>query len=296
MKQFLKLFQIVSIFILLLPSLVFAEIRNYGVDVAIEETNAFVKIFITFEKVEQKNFEMFFNGKIYNFNATSTANQINCKVLSEKISKINCNFVLKEDKKTIGFNFETKDLIAKIGNVFYFNGDFSVWQDIKEAFIVVRLPEGYVLSEESSILPKDAIITSDERGRRIVVVWRLNDIKASQPLKFQLAFEPTFFFLPILRLGAIVGIFLASILLIYLKRIRKPEEVVLSVLDEYERKVFEIIRKKKQVRQRRVVQETNFSKAKVSRIVKNLENRGLIEVEKVGRTNILKLKKKFFSL
>ena len=293
MKHFLKLFQIVSIFLLMFPNFALAQIRNYGVDVTIEESKSIVKISITFENPEQRNFEMFSAGKILNFNATSTADQINCKVSSNKISKIACDFVLKEDKKTIGLNFETKDLITKIENVFYFNGDFSVWEDIKEAFIVVRLPEGYVLSEKSSILPKDAIITSDEKGRRIVIVWRLNDVSASQPLKFQLAFEPTFFISPFLRLAAIFGLFSFSFLFIYLRKIKKPADVILSVLDEYERKVFEIVRKEKQVRQRKIVNETNFSKAKVSRIVKNLEKRGLIEVEKRGRTNILRIKKRF---
>jgi uncharacterized membrane protein len=46
------------------------------------------------------------------------------------------------------------------------------------------------------------------------------------------------------------------------------------------------------VNQRKVVQETNLSKAKVSRVVKSLEERGLIEVERLGRTNKLKARKK----
>ena len=79
------------------------------------------------------------------------------------------------------------------------------------------------------------------------------------------------------------------------KRIKKPAEVIISVLDDYEKRVINIINAAGgEVNQRKVVQETNLSKAKVSRVVKNLQNRGLITVERIGRTNKLKLAKKKF--
>ena len=48
--------------------------------------------------------------------------------------------------------------------------------------------------------------------------------------------------------------------------------------------------------QRKIVQETNLSKAKVSRVVKSLVERGVIEVERIGRTNKLKILKKKFMM
>jgi uncharacterized membrane protein len=51
-----------------------------------------------------------------------------------------------------------------------------------------------------------------------------------------------------------------------------------------------------EINQRKVVQETNLSKAKVSRVVKTLAERGLIEIKRSGRTNKLKMvKKKIFT-
>jgi len=51
--------------------------------------------------------------------------------------------------------------------------------------------------------------------------------------------------------------------------------------------------KKEKVDQRKIVSESGFSKAKVSRIIQNLVGRGVVESERIGRKNIIKLKKHF---
>jgi len=59
--------------------------------------------------------------------------------------------------------------------------------------------------------------------------------------------------------------------------------------------VIDIIRKekKKQIDQRRIVNLSAFSKAKISRIIRSLEERGIVESERIGRRNKISLKKKF---
>ncbi|MBI4896125.1 MAG: hypothetical protein HY832_01095 [Candidatus Aenigmarchaeota archaeon] len=64
----------------------------------------------------------------------------------------------------------------------------------------------------------------------------------------------------------------------------------MPILTEHERKVLEIVIRDKKVDQRKVVKETDFSKAKVSRIVQDLLLRGVLEKVRKGRTNILTLK------
>jgi len=64
------------------------------------------------------------------------------------------------------------------------------------------------------------------------------------------------------------------------------------LLDKDEKKVLEIILREKEIIQRKIVSSTNLSKTKVSRIISRLKERGIIEVEKRGRTNLIKLKKK----
>jgi uncharacterized membrane protein len=84
---------------------------------------------------------------------------------------------------------------------------------------------------------------------------------------------------------------------IYIRHFRKPQKFILSVLDDYERKIMDLIIASEGVTdQKKIVKDTNLSKAKVSRVVKSLVERGLIEVERIGRRNKLKLIKKKFSI
>ncbi len=292
-----KIFIAFFLLLIFLSNLSFAQIRNYGVDIDIDKNGeAITKITITFAEIENE-FNAVFPVNIKNLKAESTAGNIDCQVISEKVSQINCKFNLTEEKKTIKLEFLTNDFVSKIEDTFYFNADLSIWKDINEAFIAIRLPEGFVLSKNITINPANAIITSDERGRRIVIVWRFNNIESNSPLTFQLAYESTFkeFVFPWQIIPIIVVITFIISFLIY-RRLRKPEELILSVLDEYERKVMEIVRNAKEIRQKKIVQQTNLSKAKVSRVIKSLQERGLVEVEKRGRTNLIRLGKKKFRI
>jgi uncharacterized membrane protein len=59
--------------------------------------------------------------------------------------------------------------------------------------------------------------------------------------------------------------------------------------------IVDIIKKenKEEVDQRRIVGESGFSKAKVSRIIQSLEERGVVESERIGRKNKIRLIRRF---
>ena len=67
---------------------------------------------------------------------------------------------------------------------------------------------------------------------------------------------------------------------------------ILPILTDSERRVMEILlREKKGVDQRKIVKETEFSKAKISRVIQDLSDRGLVERTRKGRTNIINVKR-----
>jgi len=78
--------------------------------------------------------------------------------------------------------------------------------------------------------------------------------------------------------------------------VSRKSELILSVLNEAERIVIDIVRKqgKDKVDQRKIVAQSGFSKAKVSRIIQSLESRGVVSVEKMGRKNRITLRKLSF--
>ncbi|MCS7123067.1 MAG: winged helix-turn-helix transcriptional regulator, partial [Candidatus Aenigmarchaeota archaeon] len=65
-----------------------------------------------------------------------------------------------------------------------------------------------------------------------------------------------------------------------------------EVLDPDEKKIYEIVQKEGKIKQNRLVELTGFSKVKVSRVVKSLKDKKLINVEKLGKTNLISLRKK----
>lgn len=289
----MKPFQIVSFLVAIvsLSQLSLGRVSNYVVDVSLDESgNSAVKIFITFERLETY-FKFFFPFKISGLDHSTTGNWIDCKLTQNEVSEIECWFELKEDGKSIRLNFESLDLVSKLNETYYFMGDFSIWENINESSVVVRLPEGFILLGEEKIHPQDATTTSD--GRRIIVIWDRKDVSSTQSLKFQLAYESTLkeFVIPWHIIFIISLIVIFAFVFIW-RRVRKPEEVILSVLDEYERKIVELIKTAGEIKQKRIVQRTNLSKAKVSRVIKSLQERGLIEVRRIGRTNLIRIAKK----
>jgi uncharacterized membrane protein len=140
-------------------------------------------------------------------------------------------------------------------------------------------------------------------GRNILVYWELENVSSLQPLAFQVYYQS----LEVERKeGYSIYVFLAVVVLVLIaavigfrrskisKRMVKPEKVVLKVLDKYERNIFEVVKKSGSIKQGKIVELTGLSKAKVSRVVRSLEERGLLKTERRGRTKIVKLKRKLF--
>lgn len=87
----------------------------------------------------------------------------------------------------------------------------------------------------------------------------------------------------------IAGIVLLSVIfLIFAKHFyfKKPKSIELS-----DNTVLSIIQGKKECLQSDIVEKTGFSEAKVSLIIKSLIEQGKIQKQKVGRNNVLSLKK-----
>lgn len=288
----MKLFATVSfISFILLSSIAFAQISYYGIDNNLDTSGkSHITLTIIFSDMNDKlSFNVF--GRIENFTVTKNAK---CTIKILEVSLIDCNLSLTKDNNTVKIGFETNDFVKTAENKLYFNGDFSLGKNINESVCLVKLPEGMAVLN-NTIFPKDANTITD--GRRIGVVWSISNVSSGQTLEFQLTYEPVekASFFQLQQIVIIVSIVAFVVAFFTYGRMRKPKEVILSVLDDYEKKVIDIITSSGgEVNQKKVVQETNLSKAKVSRIVKDLVARGLIEVQRLGRTNKLKIVKKKF--
>jgi len=274
-----------------------AQVSYYSVDSVINQGgNADVKMTITFSEV-LKTFNFVFFGQIKSFQAVSNAGPVECNVNSVAVTNVNCDLLLTPDKRNLEIQFTTNDLVKDLKNTFFFNGDFGINKNIDSAFISVKLPEGMVLGSNNQTfptLPTGYQILSD--GKRIILTWSLANITTDLPFKFQLSYEPTSLISNITNywmyfaVGVAVTAFGAFVVI---RKLRKPKDVILSVLDNFEKMILDaIVKAGGNVNQKKVVMETGLSKAKVSRVIKSLVNRGIVESERRGRTNIIRLVKK----
>lgn len=296
-----KVFLFTIIFFLIFLRTSFAQVQYYGVESYIDGRRSNVKITITFSE-PREDFIFAIKGRVENLVAKTLGESIECKEKVSGITLISCKLNLTKERRTIEISFETEDFVKDLDGKFIFIADLSLGENISSTFVSVKLPEGMALVSEEipgRVFPENSSILSD--GRHIIVTWKMDEIPKTQPLIFQIIYEPISkqaFSIPIFYLISFgIGIFLISFLIFYFSYLKKPKELVLSVLDDFEKRVLNcIIEAGGEIKQKRIVNETNLSKAKVSRIVKNLEKRGLIEVKRLGRSNLLKLVKKKLEL
>lgn len=91
-------------------------------------------------------------------------------------------------------------------------------------------------------------------------------------------------------ISMVAGLFLGALALLLVFRLKKDDSVPVFVLTEDERKLVQAL-KNGEDRQERLPEVTNFSRPKVTRLVMDLESKGIIFREKKGKTYKIKLDK-----
>ncbi|MCC5994522.1 MAG: winged helix-turn-helix transcriptional regulator [Candidatus Aenigmarchaeota archaeon] len=266
----------------------FARIDYFGIDAQIlDDNNASIKF--TIHRTTEFSFR--FYGNIRNISSN-----VNCVVEGELIS---CK---SENATAINIQI-LSDVVAKAGNTYNFNIQLELKDDVTRVTSLVTLPVGMIIKDESEIFPSGYRTLSN--GRNILVYWELENVSRTQPLGFRVKYQSIqpspeifnrFYFLILLLI--IVLFFVAmyafkkrKVIVRKISRV-KPEKIVMEVLDEYEKKIYEIVKKAGKIRQNEIVEKTGFSKARVSRVLKSLAERKLVKVERRGRTNIVEALKK----
>lgn len=303
------LFSIVfsAMFLLILSWLsgaVLGQVQYYEINAILsEEGKSGVELILTFAKPDP-SFQLSIIGQVENFQASSTAGPINCSVLVKGTSLIDCKLNLTEEKRGVTMSFETNDFVRTLQDKFFFSGDFVLNKDVKQLYASVKLPPNSIFAGENLTsskisYPQNASVFITEEGK-MILIWSLSDLKENDPVRLEVLYQqvqpPPWFKLRarnFILFGVVVAMGSGFFVFRYF---RKSEKLVLSVLDEHERKVISIISEAGTIKQKKIVETTKLSKAKVSRVVKSLAERGLIEVERRGRTNIINLVKKKFSL
>lgn len=305
MKQFVLIFASLVVMLPIFSAMASAtELNYYGIEASIDKsflvTTTSTLIFD--RPINHLDYNLDFN--ILNLSVTSLSGTNRCDFNNiDSGSKISCNFYgMTENDTTIKFTFTTRSAITRIGDDYEFKASFPIAMPTKRMFSIIKLPPQGMLAADvanQSYLPPDGKVLTD--GKKIIVSWQKTNLTMNDLLTFSVLYEVTgagdvMWDVTIMALTFIV-VFSMFGVAIYMRRGSKTavkEVKVLPLLNKDEKKIVDIIAKHEgESRQRALVKESDFSKAKVSRLVKNLTERGVVETEPIsGRENkvILKIK------
>lgn len=300
MMMFLKRELIISVLIVsfIASSGVCSKIDNIQMVIDIKEDNAAL-FNVTINYIEELEMSDFYTlAKIDNIQVFKGNEEINCSVEEMPLgTSIVCKNVYT---KKITYVFYAQNLIESGKRLSIFSYQFPITTLINRLDILVKIPLGSVIADEAALeytglkpfYPENGVKGSD--GRRIFVEWKFENPRLGETVRISTIYEKIlreegtnlyFIIIPIFSI-----LFLFSILILITIRKRKDISKVLPILNDAERVIMEFILKSPEVLdQRKIVRATGFSKAKVSRVLKDLEARGLIKREKVGRATKVKL-------
>ncbi len=237
-----------------------------------------------------------------NIRGVDSQGEIDCQYRTTFGSEIVCepNPGAKKGNYSVTIRYTTPNPSLAEGDYEVLNYLHRILVPTEQYTLEVILPEGYGIVDTEdvrSIVPPNGETGSE--GRRIFVTWTRTDMSLGDTLNFQVRYQELNVFenvfpdniATVIALGAI---FLAIIVSFFLKR-RKGQDTIAAVFpvlktDEKEVLKF-IIEEGEECEQRDLVDNLDYSKAKISRLVKDLEERHLIEKIKEGRKNRLTLQK-----
>lgn len=281
------------IFLVFISNIALAENINYlGLENRITDFGIHSVMTIEFEYPNTNRFAIpIFASSISNFSYTTDFNG-DCKLETRTYgADIICGiYGITEDKRSVTVQYDYTGLIEKTDDKYKFMQDLYMPMNVKSLWYEIILPEGMILVKNSTS-PSGWDTTTD--GRRIFVFWNLKNMTKGD------TFSPVIYYESgIIIESQLIYIIPALVILvgivIFLWRRKRGVQVVLPVLKEDERKIFKAIMKHGSgVKQKMIVKEGNYSKAKVSKVLKSLEERGLVRLERLGRTNKVHLVSNF---
>lgn len=294
----MKKILILVLFILFSVPAFSQEIYQYGITAEIFENNTVsYKLTLIFVNSSNQTFIIPI-GFPNNVNIQSDAY---CAVQSGTLeTNVVCN-IETSNKTNVIITYDSDQKVGK-NNYYLFTDSFKFNNDVNAIPILIKLPEGTGLREpiENSYSPANALIGSD--GRKTLINWQISDLKKGGRIDLSIAYERIgeeiiisgFPFQVATMIIILIFVSIGVFYQFYWKN--KNMKIILPILKKDEKKIFDtIIKNGSGVNQKIIVDNSGYSKAKVSKVLKSLEERGVLKLERIGRKNKVHIDKKFLN-
>jgi len=205
---------------------------------------------------------------------------------------------LPKGSHNVSITYETSYPVAVSGDNTVFRYTDKLPYPSTQQQVTLQLPVGYIIPRERGkdesfyISPTPKEVYSD--GEHIIIDWEQKGQELSISVVARRVVGPPLTWITISALAVAVaaGFSIWAVLRERRPRIQKQKkkQTVIPGLMESEQKVVDFIREKGEVWQKQIQLTTGFSKAKVSRVIRNLEARGVVTKTVYGNTNKIGLK------
>jgi uncharacterized membrane protein len=198
----------------------------------------------------------------------------------------------------ITYKFYLDGQITRKETTYILSTSHSLLANVENFDFTIVLPEGYGIAGES-VSPRPGKFGSD--GRHVILEWNLYEPIPPELREFDaiVLYESLFGEKPLwwegkenyIYLTVAAVVLIASVALLRRFR-RKQTNDKIDILKDDEQAIMRLILEHDGIDQREIQRETDFSKTKVSKILSELEKRGVVRKEQVGRRNKIFLTKK----
>jgi uncharacterized membrane protein len=292
----MKIGIILLVLLVLLPSVIAAPVDFNVVKYDIQGNSVYVKNEISFHLDKDEEIEVKLPVKYTDLNVNLAGDDIFPDVKDNIM-----NITVPKESNLLIIEYRTKDFLERSTKNFFIT-EFENPLIASFVFFELKLPEGSVLDspvdEGKSAYPEPKEVISD--GQRIIVKWQKEEVEKGDKTAIFVTYkdgkENVFIF--IIPLIGIIGVL---VYLLFKKPKKEVKEKVVSKPDlhlkEEEKQIVRIIeRKGGKINQGTLVTISDFSKTKVSQLVRELEERKIIKKVKKGKKNTLVLKGKLLDL
>ncbi|MEA3229791.1 MAG: hypothetical protein U9P44_02650 [archaeon] len=278
-----------------------SQIKNHEIVVVIDDFGiALTSVNLSYEDLTTDEIYYFVFAQIDSLAANDNYGILLCNTESYSYgTQIRCKPNTEDNLNySVHLDFNMLSLQSAADEEFFFGYDYSIRVPIERFVLKFVLPTGTALIEDkngiSPYFPEYGVIGSTGDGRHITVTWTEENPSLGSDHSYRVFYEKVTqihyegITYPVILLLLVLVLVMSFLSLKYMKT--RKVNTVLSVLHKGERMVVELlIGNDNRCDQRVLVKETGFSKAKLSRILLDLEDRGLITKTRRGRTNIVKL-------
>jgi|Deesub1362B_J571_1020462.scaffolds.fasta_scaffold05538_4 uncharacterized membrane protein len=300
---------VLVLFLILLTPVHGIEITNYVASLEISNDYGIEEVTITIfnnQNITITEFRYPFSGKLRNVMVRSGEEELNFRVEKRGERSYIVTTLPKPlrfgDTYEITYRYTLEHIVERHENIYILSVTHSLFANVKNFKFTIALPPGYGVVENG--VSPESEPTSD--GRRVILKWELHEPIPPEFKDFRVIviyenlFEARdYIYIALLLIAAVIILFLTykylkakgiSIRLLLDRKKRLEEKI--EILKEDEQKIMKLIIENEGIDQRDIVRITGFSKTKVSKILSELEKRGAIRKEQVGRRNKIYLAKK----